>query len=103
MRSATTPTCTKRCNWRSTRRFDRRRTHAMTAAALPSTNASLSQWLRLLWDRTPPLRFDSVSPCIAAGEIHLPARDRWQHHAAAAAHATAHLVYSPTSFDGAGL
>ena len=63
----------------------------------------LSQWLRLLWDRAPPLRFDAERPCIRDGTIHLPARDEWRHHAAAAAHATAHLVYSPSSFDGTGL
>jgi len=72
-------------------------------AALAAPHAALTQWLRLLWDRAPPLRFEGVSPYIAEGTIHLPAHDEWRHHAAAAAHATAHLVYSPASFDGAGL
>jgi Mg-chelatase subunit ChlD len=66
-------------------------------------NATLSQWLRLLWDVAPPLHFDSEAPHIAGGAIHLPERNHWREHAAAAAHATAHLVYSPASFDGSGL
>jgi Mg-chelatase subunit ChlD len=73
------------------------------SAILAAPHAALTQWLRLLWDRAPPLRFEGASPYIAQGEIHLPAHDEWRHHAAAAAHATAHLVYSPASFDGAGL
>ena len=72
-------------------------------ATAASMNAVLSRWLRLLWDIAPPLRLDSDLPCIAAGTIHLPARSHWRHHLAAAAHAAAHLVYSPRSFDGAGL
>ena len=76
----------------------------MSAILAPvTTPAPLTQWLRLLWDRAPTLCFDSESPCICDGTIHLPARDQWRHHAAAAAHATAHLVYSPASFDGTGL
>lgn len=63
----------------------------------------LSQWLRLLWDIAPPLRLNSDRPCIVAGAIHLPARIQWQQHNAAAAHAAAHLVYSPCAFDGSGL
>ncbi|CAN5474306.1 hypothetical protein BH11PSE9_BH11PSE9_14060 [soil metagenome] len=75
---------------------------AATATA-SSMNATLSQWLRLLWDMAPPLRLDSDVPHLLAGVIHLPARSHWRQHAAAAAHATAHLVYSPRTFDGAGL
>ena len=76
----------------------------MTATATAtSMNATLSQWLRLLWDMAPPLRLDSDVPCIAAGVIHLPARSDWKQHSAAAAHAAAHLVYSPRGFDGTGL
>ncbi len=75
---------------------------AVTATAT-SMNATLSQWLRLLWDMAPPLRLDSEAPHIAAGVIHLPARNHWRQHAAAAAHATAHLVYSPKTFDATGL
>lgn len=73
------------------------------AAALPSIEPTLAQWLRLLWDIAPPLCLDSDRPHIAAGSIHLPARAQWQDHAAAAAHAAAHLVHSPRVFDGDGL
>ncbi len=66
-------------------------------------HAPLSLWLRLLWGTAPPLAFDSECAYIAAGAIHLPARTTWQLHTAAAAHAAAHLVYSPPRFDGAGL
>ena len=72
-------------------------------ATVTSMNATLSRWLRLLWDMAPPLRLDSELPCIAAGVIHLPARSDWRQHSAAAAHAAAHLVYSPRGFDGTGL
>ena len=80
----------------------------MTAPAASVTlSATLSrtvaQWLRLLWDIAPPLRLNSDRPYITAGEIHLPPRNHWRDHTAAAAHATAHLVYSPRSFDGNGL
>ena len=64
---------------------------------------TLGHWLRLLFDRAPPLHFDSDVPFIAAGAIHLPRRTHWQHASAAAAHAAAHLVYSPPMFDGTGL
>ena len=57
----------------------------------------------MLWDIAPPLRLNSDRPCIVAGAIHLPARIQWQQHNAAAAHAAAHLVYSPCAFDGSGL
>jgi uncharacterized protein YegL len=63
----------------------------------------LAQWLRLLWNLSPPLQLDSESPYIASGEIHLPPCSHWRQHSAAAAHAAAHLVYSPRSFDGTGL
>ncbi|MEO7338015.1 MAG: VWA domain-containing protein [Caldimonas sp.] len=66
-------------------------------------HAPLTHWLRLLWGTAPPLAFDSDCAYIAAGAIHLPARTPWQHHTAAAAHAAAHLVYSPPRFDGTGL
>lgn len=64
---------------------------------------TLTQWLRLLWNIAPPLLLNSETPYIAAGAIHLPPRDRWLHHTAAAAHAAAHLVYSPRNFEGDGL
>jgi hypothetical protein len=63
----------------------------------------LARWLRLLWNAAPPLHLDSDAPFIADGGIHLPARPRWQQHCAAAAHAAAHLVYSPRRFDADGL
>ncbi len=63
----------------------------------------LARWLRLLWDAAPPLHLDSEAPFIADGGIHLPARPHWQQHCAAAAHAAAHLVYSPRRFDTEGL
>ena len=66
----------------------------------------LSQWLRLLWDAAPPLHLDSQhsdGPFIADGGIHLPAQPLWQQHCAAAAHAAAHLVYSPRRFEADGL
>ena len=65
--------------------------------------ATLSCWLRLLWGIAPPLQLNSALPFIAEGAIHLPACTHWRHHAAAAAHAGAHLVYSPARFDGSGL
>lgn len=65
--------------------------------------ATLSCWLRLLWDREPPLRLGADSPRIIDGAIHLPASSRWTDHLAASSHATAHLVYSPSRFDGEGL
>ena len=64
---------------------------------------TLLHWLRLLFNRTPQLHFDSDVPYIAAGTIHLPRRAHWSHDAAAAAHAAAHLVYSPPTFDGSRL
>jgi nitric oxide reductase NorD protein len=64
---------------------------------------TLSHWLRLLWDRAPPLVEHGDGPFIAAGAIHLLACRDWCEQRAAAAHATAHLVYSPTRFDGRGL
>ena len=66
-------------------------------------HAPLIHWLRLLWGTAPPVAFDSEYVYIAAGAIHLPVRAHWQQHTAAAAHAAAHLVYSPKRFDGAGL
>ena len=74
----------------------------MLTATHPKTQP-LSQWLRLLWDAAPALHLDSEAPFIAGGGIHLPVRDHWQQHCAAAAHAAAHLVYSPKRFEAAGL
>lgn len=71
--------------------------------AAHSKSQPLSQWLRLLWDAAPTLHLDSEAPFIASGGIHLPARERWQQHCAAAAHAAAHLIYSPQRFEADGL
>ncbi|CAD5371107.1 VWFA domain-containing protein [Rubrivivax sp. A210] len=70
---------------------------------LQASGQPLAQWLRLLWNAAPPLHLDSASPFIADGSIHLPAQPRWQLHCAAAAHAAAHLVYSPRRFAADGL
>ena len=73
-------------------------------AASSAPGETLSHWLRLLFDRAPPLRFDSEVPFIAAGMVHLPPqRTHWSYASAAAAHAAAHLVYSPAGFGGTGL
>jgi hypothetical protein len=63
----------------------------------------LSHWLRLLWGRSPGLHFDSEVPYLSGDAIHLPPAERWREHRAAAAHAAAHLAYSPSRFDGRGL
>ena len=63
----------------------------------------LAHWLRLLWGTAPALHLGSQAPFISAGAIHLPAQPHWQLHCAAAAHAAAHLVYSPARFDGTAL
>lgn len=68
-----------------------------------TVQAPLGQWLRLLWGNTPALHLNSQAPFIADGEIHLPACGQWRQHRAAAAHAAAHLVFSPQRFDGSGL
>ena len=72
-------------------------------AGTASISTTLTHWLRLLWDMAPALQLNSDQAYIAAGTIHLPARSCWQLHAPAAAHAAAHLVYSPAIFDGEGL
>ncbi len=72
-------------------------------ARTAATKTTLSHWLRLLWNIAPPLHLNSEQPFIMAGAVHLPPQNHWQQHAAAAAHAVAHLVYSPRRFDGDGL
>jgi hypothetical protein len=66
-------------------------------------HTALSHWLRLLWGRSPALHFDAPAPFIADGAIHLPPHADWHAHRAAAAHAAAHLVYSPVRFEAAGV
>lgn len=65
----------------------------------------LAHWLYLLWGITPTLHLnsDAERPRLVGNHLHLPARAHWQQHCAAAAHAAAHLVYSPPAFDGAGM
>lgn len=75
----------------------------MADSADAAARTTLSHWLRLLWNLAPPLHLNSEQPFIAAGAIHLPAQIHWQQHAAAAAHAAAHLVYSPRRFESEGL
>jgi len=71
--------------------------------ATTARRTRLQHWLRVLWNRAPALHLDAESPHIAAGAIHLAGQADWALHAASAAHAAAHLVYSPPRFDGDGL
>ena len=67
---------------------------------------SLQRYLRLLWNLHPPLHVDAEIPFIDGHSIHLVPTDAgssWLLQRAAAAHAAAHLVYSPPVFDGRGL
>jgi len=76
------------------------------SAVAAAPELPLQQWLRLLWDAAPPLHLHgrgSDGPFIADGGIHLPPQPLWQQHCAAAAHAAAHLVYSPRRFVADGL
>lgn len=75
----------------------------LTLAEPAAANQALGRWLRLLWGTAPPLHFGSDQPFISAGQIHLPPQPQWQQHRAAAAHAAAHLVYSPRQFSVDGL
>jgi nitric oxide reductase NorD protein len=75
----------------------------MLSATAHTAAQPLARWLRLLWDGAPPLHLDSAQPYITQGAIHLPHTPAWLSLRAAAAHAAAHLVYSPPQFDGAGL
>lgn len=81
--------------------------HADAPSAAPAL-MSLQQTLRALWGLQAPVFADGEVPHLSAGGIHLPrtapagcADAPWQR--AAAAHAAAHLVYSPQVFDGRGL
>lgn len=69
-------------------------------------SAALAHWLHLLWGPLPPLQLaPPEGACfIASGHIHLPSCGDWHAQRAAAAHAAAHLVYSPLGgFVGDGL
>ena len=74
----------------------------MLRSELRST-ASLAHWVRLLWNVTPALVLDEGGPHIEADTIHLPASFDSAQRSAAAAHAAAHLVYSPRRFAADGL
>ena len=74
----------------------------MLRSELRST-AALAQWVRLLWNVTPALILGEAAPHIEAGTIHLPASFDSAQRSAAAAHAAAHLVYSPRRFAADGL
>ena len=70
----------------------------------------LQRYLRTLWRGAPALAEAPLGPFIVGQTIHLPtsrpAADdaaAWHWYRAAAAHACAHLVYSPPVFDGRGL
>lgn len=65
--------------------------------------AALAHWVRLLWNVTPPIAFGVTGPHIEVGTIHLPATFGSAQRSAAAAHAAAHLVYSPPRFAADGL
>ncbi len=70
----------------------------------------LQRYLRTLWARAPSVKFTDQAPFLIGSTIHLPA-DRgaagspaaWRWYRAAAAHAAAHLAFSPAAFDGRGL
>ena len=67
------------------------------------TTTSLAHWVRLLWNVTPPIAVGETGPHIEAGTIQLPAAFDSVQRSAAAAHAAAHLVYSPRRFAADGL
>jgi hypothetical protein len=69
----------------------------------PRSTAALAHWVRLLWNVTPALELGEAGPHIEAGIIHLPASFDSAQCSAAAAHAAAHLVYSPRRFAADGL
>lgn len=71
-----------------------------------ASTASLAHWVRLLWNVAPafvPFESNGAGPHIAAGTIHLPGAFDAAQRAAAAAHAAAHLAYSPPRFAADGL
>lgn len=73
------------------------------AADLSHDSRALGHWLRLLWARPPALHLDSERVYLADGAVHLPPRGAWREHRAAAAHAAAHVAFSPRQFEGEGL
>ena len=84
--------------------------NASASVARRTLNEPLQRYLRTLWSVVPALGDADHAPFIVGQTIHLPARrpaaDRagaWRWYRAAAAHAAAHLAYSPPVFDGRGL
>ena len=84
------------------------------AGQLSTLDAPLTRYLRMLWAVQPApvlaASTDVAAPFITGRVIHLPPRppagtavDAWHWQRAAAAHAAAHLVFSPPVFDGTGL
>lgn len=61
---------------------------------------ALQRYLRALWGIAPELHFDVAAPCIVGAALHLSPGSADEQRAAAA-HAAAHLVFSPPVFDGA--
>ena len=83
---------------------------AMGPVARRTLHEPLQRYLRTLWSVAPALGDAEHGPFIVGQTIHLPAHrpavDRlgaWRWYRAAAAHAAAHLAYSPPVFDGRGL
>lgn len=73
-----------------------------------ASNEALRRLLRALWRLDVPVLAGAEVPHLAHGAIHLPTQapagaDDGAWRLAAAAHAAAHLVYSPTGLDGRGL
>jgi hypothetical protein len=73
-----------------------------------ASNEAVRRTLRALWRLDVPVLAGGEVPHLAHGAIHLPplspaAADDGAWRLAAAAHAAAHLVYSPPAFDGRGL
>jgi hypothetical protein len=69
----------------------------------PRSTAALAHWVRLLWNVTPALVLGEAGPHIETGAIHVPASFDPAQRSAAAAHAAAHLVFSPRRFAADGL
>ena len=71
--------------------------------------SAIDRYVLLLWNRRPTVHFDAIHPYIENGEVHLVSSANegpgggFGFACAQAAHAVAHLVYSPPVFDGRGL
>jgi nitric oxide reductase NorD protein len=72
----------------------------------PGRGEAVRRYLRTLWRIAPELYFDADRPHLIGQALHLPVAGSdasWPDHCAAAAHAAAHLVFSPPVFDGRGV